>query len=287
MSEYVNPLTDTGFKLIFGSPENDLLLIDFLNCLFKGERKIVSIEYMDKEQISGVEGWRNIIYDVYCKTDTGEYVIVEMQNQRRENFIDRTVYYASQAICRQGQKGRLWNYDIKDVYCIAFMNYTDELFGDKLCSCAKLTIDGSGKQLTTLLRLYYIQLPLAKEDDADCVTSIESWTYILRNMNALNLPRYSDNEVFKYLKDVTDVASLSPKERARYERDLKNLRDAYSLDMTYEHGLKKAKEEGIAKGEALKAMNIARNLIKEKLPVDIIARATGLSIEEINAISLN
>jgi predicted transposase/invertase (TIGR01784 family) len=89
------------------------------------------------------------------------------------------------------------------------------------------------------------------------------------------------------LKDVTDVASLSPKERARYERDLKNLRDAYSLDMTYEHGLKKAKEEGIAKGEALKAMNIARNLIKEKLPVDIIARATGLSIEEINAISLN
>jgi predicted transposase/invertase (TIGR01784 family) len=163
------------------------------------------------------------------------------------------------------------------------MNYTDELFDDKLCSCVNLTIDGSGKRLTTLLRFYYIQLPLAKEDDADCETSIESWTYILRNMDALNLPRYSDNEVFKYLKDVTDVASLSPKERARYERDLKDLRDAYSLDMTYEHGLKKARAEG----ETLKAMYIARNMKAENLPVDMISRMTGLSIEDINSISLN
>jgi predicted transposase/invertase (TIGR01784 family) len=64
---------------------------------------------------------------------------------------------------------------------------------------------------------------------------------------------------------------------------LKDLRDAYSLDMTYEHGLKKAKNDGIAEGK----LAVACNLIKEKLPVDIIARVTGLSIEEINAISLN
>jgi predicted transposase/invertase (TIGR01784 family) len=167
------------------------------------------------------------------------------------------------------------------------MNYTDKLFDDKLCSCVKLTIDGSGKQLTSLLRLYYIQLPLAKEADADCETSIESWTYILRNMDALNLPRYSDNEVFKYLKDVTDVASLSPKQRARYERDLKDLRDAYSLDMTYEHGLKKAKEDGIAEGLAEGKLAVAYKMKAENLPVDMISRMTGLSIEEINAISLN
>jgi predicted transposase/invertase (TIGR01784 family) len=118
-----------------------------------------------------------------------------------------------------------------------------------------------------------------------------SWTYILRNMDALNLPRYSDNEVFKYLKDVTDVASLSPKERARYERDLKDLRDAYSLDMTYEHGLKKAKEDGIAEGRgqgfAEGKLAVAYKMKAENLPVDMISRMTGLSIEDINSISLN
>jgi predicted transposase/invertase (TIGR01784 family) len=102
-------------------------------------------------------------------------------------------------------------------------------------------------------------------------------------MNALNLPRYSDNEVFKYLKDVTDVASLSPKERARYERDLKDLRDAYSLDMTYEHGLKKAKDEG----KTEEKLSIARNLVRLNISPKVISSATGLSIDEINAIDLN
>jgi predicted transposase/invertase (TIGR01784 family) len=102
-------------------------------------------------------------------------------------------------------------------------------------------------------------------------------------MDALNLPRYSDNEVFKYLKDVTDVASLSPKDRARYERDLKDLRDAYSLDLTYEHGLKKAKAEG----KAEEKLSIAQNLIRLKISPNVISSATGLSIDEINAIDLN
>jgi predicted transposase/invertase (TIGR01784 family) len=103
-------------------------------------------------------------------------------------------------------------------------------------------------------------------------------------MDALNLPRYSDNEVFKYLKDVTDVASLSPKERARYERDLKDLRDAYSLDMTYEHGLKKAEEDGIAKGRAEEKLSIAQGLVVMKMPPADIAKVTGLSIEEIESL---
>jgi predicted transposase/invertase (TIGR01784 family) len=106
-------------------------------------------------------------------------------------------------------------------------------------------------------------------------------------MNALNLPRYSDNEVFKYLKDVTDVASLSPKERARYERDLKDLRDAYSLDMTYEHGLKKAKDEGKTEGRTEEKLSIAQKLIRLKISPKVISSATGLSIDEINAIDLN
>jgi hypothetical protein len=41
------------------------------------------------------------------------------------------------------------------------------------------------------------------------------------------------------------------------------------------------------KGEANKAYSIARNLKKMKLPVADISSATGLSIKEINSISLN
>jgi predicted transposase/invertase (TIGR01784 family) len=94
-------------------------------------------------------------------------------------------------------------------------------------------------------------------------------------MEALNLPRYSDNKIFKQLKEVTDIASLSPEERRRYDRDLKHLRDAYSLDRTYERRIKNARIDG--------KLAVAKNLIKEGLPYDLIARATGFSVEEIMA----
>jgi predicted transposase/invertase (TIGR01784 family) len=122
-----------------------------------------------------------------------------------------------------------------------------------------------------------IQLPLAKEDDADYVTSLESWIYILNNMDALNLPKYSDNKIFDHLKEITDVASLSPEEREVYERDLKRYRDAYSLDMTYENGLKRAEE----KGRVAERYATAKNLKLLGVAHDIIAKATGLSVEEI------
>jgi predicted transposase/invertase (TIGR01784 family) len=349
-SNYIYPLTDTGFKVIFGTPKNKRLLIDFLNCLLKGEQTIVDIEYTDKEQVSDVREERDIIYDIFCKTDKGEYVIVEMQRQRQSNFIERTIYYAARALSRQGKRGR-WNYDIKTVYCVAFMNFMIEKFGDNLCTDAELTIKGSNEQLSPVLRLFYIQLPLAKEEEnAEYVTSLKSWTYILHNMEALNLPRYSDNKIFNYLKEVTDVAALSPEQRRRYERDLTNYWDACALDEEYERRDKEFKnrekeieskkkeieskkkeiengkkeiengkkeiengkkeiengkkeiengkkeieskkkeieKEGMKKGKTEEKLSIARNLKKMNLPLANISSATGLSIEEINAISLN
>ncbi len=294
--KYINPLTDTGFKLIFGTPEHKLLLIDFLNCLLKGERVIEDIEYRDKEQINDVKDGREIIFDIFCKTNTGEYVIVEMQKQRQINFVERTIYYASRAIYRQGKKGP-WNYDIKAVYCVAFMNFKNELFGDKLCTSARLSIDGNGKQLSPVLRFFYIQLPLAKEDNSNYVTSLESWTYILNNnMEALRQPRYSENKVFDYLKEVTDVASLSLEDREKYERDLNRYWDACALDETYDIIVKRAEnaEKKLKEAEEVnrKAEEAKRKAEEEKLgsakklkelgvPCDIISQGTGLPVEEI------
>jgi predicted transposase/invertase (TIGR01784 family) len=46
-------------------------------------------------------------------------------------------------------------------------------------------------------------------------------------------------------------------------------------------------EEGMIKGEASKAYSIAKNMKAERLPADMIARMTGLSIKDINSICLN
>ena len=82
MAKYINPFTDVGFKRIFGQELSKPLLLDFLNSLFEGEKRIVNLTFLDKEQPALFEEDRSLIYDIYCETDDGEKIIVEMQNRR-------------------------------------------------------------------------------------------------------------------------------------------------------------------------------------------------------------
>lgn len=104
-STYINPLTDFGFKLIFGQPENKDLLLSFLNGVFQGEREIADVEFVDKEHIGENKDSRALIYDLHCKTADGDKIIVEMQNRYQTYFKDRALYYLSGDIYHQGQKG--------------------------------------------------------------------------------------------------------------------------------------------------------------------------------------
>ena len=67
MGKFINPFTDVGFKRIFGQEVSKPVLITFLNCLLEGERRIVDLQYLDKEKIDLSDGDRSLIYDVLCK----------------------------------------------------------------------------------------------------------------------------------------------------------------------------------------------------------------------------
>lgn len=76
---YVNPYTDFGFKLLFGTPMNKELLIGFLNSLLGLDSDIRDVTYLNAEQLGAFEGDRKAVFDVYCENDRGEKFIVEMQ----------------------------------------------------------------------------------------------------------------------------------------------------------------------------------------------------------------
>ena len=98
MSKYVNPFTDIGFKIIFGQPASKNLLITLLNELLAGEHHITELTFLDKEDHADNVSDKGIIYDLYCRTASGEYIIVEMQNRWHSNFLDRTLYYVCRAV---------------------------------------------------------------------------------------------------------------------------------------------------------------------------------------------
>ena len=115
---FINPFTDVGFKRIFGQEVNKDLLMDFLNELLAGEERIEDLRFMDKEQLPDNEQERGIIYDIFCRTEDGRHLIIEMQNDSQTYFRNRSLFYACRGIVKQGRRGRDWRYALDAVYCI-------------------------------------------------------------------------------------------------------------------------------------------------------------------------
>ena len=64
MAKFINPFTDIGFKRIFGQEFSKPLLLHFLNNLLVGEKEIVDLTFLDKEQPAMYADDRSLIYDI-------------------------------------------------------------------------------------------------------------------------------------------------------------------------------------------------------------------------------
>ena len=226
MGVFINPFTDVGFKRIFGQEFSKPLLLDFLNNLLEGERKIENITFLDKEIPRDIGEERSIIYDVLCETETGEKIIVEMQNQRQPFFKQRSIFYASEAISRQARKGREWRFDIKAVYLIAFLNFNLEDIGTTFRTDVALSDMRTKKVFSDKIRLIYLQLPYFNKEADECENDFERWIYVLKNMETINrLPWTAKSAVFKRLEEIAEVRALTKEEQLQYDHALKVYRD--------------------------------------------------------------
>jgi predicted transposase/invertase (TIGR01784 family) len=116
--KYINPFTDFGFKKLFGTELNKDLLMDFLNELLKQESvEIVDLSYLNPEQLGRSKDDRKAIFDIYCKTKSGEKIIVELQKAKQKFFKDRSVYYSTFPIQQQAERGD-WNFELKAIYTV-------------------------------------------------------------------------------------------------------------------------------------------------------------------------
>ena len=297
MSRFINPFTDVGFKRIFGQEFSKPLLLDFLNTLLKGERVITDLKFLDKEQPAEFREDRSLIYDIFCETDNGDRIIVEMQNREHPNFADRCLYYASQAISRQGERGTEWNYHINAVYMVAFINFHMEGLGDQFRYDIGLADMATGKPFSGKERFIFLQLPCFKKEADECENDFERWIYVLKNMETFNrMPWAAKNSVFRKLAEVAEVSNLSKEDRIKYDAALRHYRDTLNAMQGaeakghakgLEEGLAKGLEEGLAKGREegeKQRKGIAKKLMSLGCSYKMVMEATGLSEEELRSL---
>ena len=289
MPRFINPFSDWGFKQIFGQEINKDLLISFLNDLLSGEHHISDLTFKDKEQLPELKDMRGIIYDIYCTTDKGEHIIVEMQNRYQPYFTDRSLFYTARNIVNQGVKGAGWDYHLTPVYTVCFLNYdVDEYTPTKFRTDIVLMDREDKTVFSNRVRLIYLMLPLFnKNEENECDTDFERWIYILKNMSTFErMPFQARNAVFKKLSEIADISALSKEDRDRYDESIKIMRD-YNAAMEGAQilGRKEGREEGIEEGreegKKEEKINMAKMMLDGGEPIEKIIRYTGLTENDI------
>ena len=282
MAKFINPFTDVGFKRLFGQEISKPILLTFLNSLLAGERRIVDLQYLDKEKIGISDGDRSLIYDILCKTDNDEYIIVEMQNKSQPFFKNRSIYYISRSMVEQGERGSKWEYNIKAVYLVAFLNFTQRDISEEFRTDVTLMDMKRRTPFSDKMRMIFLQLPYFTNELDDCKDTFEKIIYVLKHMEILQrMPFLAQDAVFKRLSEIAEVASLTKEERRQYDESLRHYRDTIAvMHGQYMEGEEKGRAEGRAEGIA----EVARNLKSLGLPVADIVKATGLTPEEIEAL---
>jgi predicted transposase/invertase (TIGR01784 family) len=100
------------------------------------------------------------------------------------------------------------------------------------------------------------------------------------------MPWLAQDAVFQRLASIAEVASLSKEERRSYDESLKAYRDTVSvMEGQYQNGLTDGMRRGIQQGiqQGAKDANIenARRMKADGMPLELIAKYTGLAPEEI------
>ena len=285
---------DLLFKRVYGSDteESKFILKSLLNRILNREDDpIVSIEYKNPFSIEECIDEKESILDIKAETNKREIIDIEMQIVWDKDMPSRLLYYHGSLLRESLQKGEDYDKMKKTItICITdseafretdkflsefyFMEKDDHfLFSNMTYICCielpKVNPDGRKPEDLSPLEICLEYLRCADENGSEYVEEL-----IRRGGKDLEMAQ-------EILRKATEEEILRERALARE----KFLRDKLHMENRFKHGLEEGYAEGHKEGhaEGLKEgiRNVAYNLKKSGIPIDIIAENTGLTIEEI------
>lgn len=285
---YINPYTDYGFKLLFGTEPNKDITLELVNALLQGKEVIKTLTLLPPEQLGDLKDKYAHMFKVYCENEQREKIIIEMQKADQQWFKDRSVYYSSFPIRSQAIKGN-WNYKLKAVYTIGILDFVfDEDKNDKeyYHHVVKLMDVNTKEVFYDKLTYIYLEMPKFQKTEDELETMADKWLYALKNLpRLLERPAALQERIFKKFFDVAEIGNLSKEEYAKYFESEKVYYDNDGAIRTAEaKGIAKGRAEGRAEGIDETNRENARHMKAKGYSVADIADVTGLATEIIESL---
>ena len=290
--KYLSPKADLTFKLVFA--EHKDLMMSLLNALLPlaEDAPITYIEYETPEMAPERKDGKNSIVDVRCKDAKGRHFLVEMQMNWDEEFKQRVIMNASKAVMKQVGTAELYTL-IQPVFSLNLLNAKmngeapEEFYHDY----AILNVDHPECSLD-YLRFVFVELPKFQPRNIMEKTMAVLWLRFLTEINedTVEAPAelLENEEISKALR-IVEKSAMSEGQLYAYERFWDAVNNEHVLmEGRYKEGmadgLEKGRAEGKAEGRAEEKIDNARKMKADAMPTELIAKYTGLSTEEIEAL---
>ena len=284
---YADLLVDEVFKLVFGRESTKDVMIEFLNQVIP-DRKIVDLEFIDKEMHPIERDAKGTVYDMFCKTDDGARIIVEVQRRKQPFYPERALYYSTFQIQRQVEAGAK-QYDFLPVYVISILDFMIDMKStcNKVKTTYRLYEEDSHILLTDRVTFIFIELPKFRKsiDELDG-NILEGMYFCFKNMAVLNeRPEVLDHQIFRRIFEVSELYNMDKNTRDKVldkmttERDLMNQLE-YARQEAINEGRAVGFAEGRAEGRAEERADNIRMMLAAGIPAATIAAALNITVEE-------
>ena len=281
LAPFLDLTNDYAFKKVLGNNENILkvLISDILS------EDVVEVDYISNEIPVLSEDDKHARFDVNCTLHDGRKMIIEMQNYKEDDLHQRLFYYGASLSASQVKKGIVYEV-LKPTYVIAFLNFERPhlpIRDDKMVFCYSfLETETNEKYESDPLTFYICEMPRLNKGVRELDSPIEKWLYILRNCGNF---ASGQQDVFgdRYSEFFTQARSKHLTEEELMEYFDSKISE-YRARMLTQAGFKDGLREGIAKGAAKRNAEIAKAMLAEGLEASVVAKCTGLTPEEINAL---
>ncbi len=270
--KYADLLDDDVFKLVFGRESSKDVMIEFLNQVIP-DRMIVDLEFVDKEMHHLDRSRKDSVYDMFCKTDDGSRIVVEVQRRKQANFAERAIYYSTFSIANQVSAGA-GCYDFYPVYVISILNFGFKPGGSKVKSEFRLYETDTRELLTDRVTFIFLDLSKFKKTAEELSGDIlEGMYFCFKNIVSLTeRPEILEHDVFRKIFEVSELINMDEVTRSKViekmttERDLRN-----QMEYARQEAIAEGHAEGHAAGHAEGLAEAARKMVASGMTHEAVA----------------
>ncbi|MBK5896537.1 Rpn family recombination-promoting nuclease/putative transposase [Catonella massiliensis] len=268
----LNPIDDLMFRKM---AEHKEFCEEILRVILD-DYKLVVTDNMQQFDIKNLQG-RSVVLDAKCITGDGRYINIEVQKANDDNHLKRVRYNASVLTANVTETGKKFEF-VPDI-CIIFISAFDLFKGNLPLYHVKKVVVETEQIIDDGLTEIYVN---AAVDDGSKLAKLMKVFTNNDVYNEADFPVTSEIKA-RFKKDEGGTVKMDATLQ-KWMQESEEIGEKRGEKRGREEGIMLGKEEGIVLGKEEGAKTIAKTMIEEGLPTELIMRYTGLSEEAVAAL---